>query len=273
MANQHRLLSNKNTLYSLSLAALSLLTLSACDQQNTATSAQSATQHATSLMTQVTYNERQMLRPGSQLIVTLSDVSKTDVKSEVIVQQILDITQAPPYTVELIYDENKIDSKHRYNLSARIINKDKVLYKSTTAHNPFNETQLSTPHTIELERMNDTQKPDVSLYNTYFKAITLQGDSVTVLKKEPFIQFDKDNRVHGFLGCNNFTGRYDINQQTLTFNQLASTKKMCSQNMQQEQAMLNALNNTQHWQINGETLIIKDHNQQAQASFNAVYLN
>ena len=64
-------------------------------------------------------------------------MSKADVKAEIITQQVIDINKAPPYTVELAYDDNNIVDKHRYNLTARIINKDKVLYTSTMQYDPF----------------------------------------------------------------------------------------------------------------------------------------
>lgn len=262
----------KRTFTGLGLLALSALTLAGCEKP--ANESQSTVQEKSvmGLTTQVSYKDRSMPRPGSQLIVTLSDVSKADVKAEIITQQVIDINKAPPYTVELAYDDNNIVDKHRYNLTARIINKDKVLYTSTMQYDPFKNANSGILHEIELEKVA-SPKSDVTLTNTYWKAVTINAQTVSVRTKEPFIQFDKDNRVNGFLGCNNVSGSYSTEQHSISFSQLASTKKMCSQSMEQEAAMLNMLNNTQKWAIEGESLELKDNSGNTLATFNAVYFN
>lgn len=264
--------SRKKALTGLSLLALSAFAITGCDQQTKPTENTEQAKSISTLTTQVSYKDRSMLRPGSQLIVTLSDVSKMDVKADIITQEVIDITQAPPFTVELTYDASKVNDKHRYSLSARIINKDKVLYTSTTNNDPFRESQLTGPYKIELSKVS-VEKPDVTLANTYWKAITINAQTVNVRTKEPFIQFDKDYRVNGFLGCNNFSGSYSTEQHTITLSQLASTKKMCSENMDQEAAMSNVLNNTSKWEITGESLKLKNNSGNTLATFNAVYFN
>ena len=261
----------KSTFTGLSLLALSALALAGCEKPTNESQPTAQQKSVMGLTTQVSYKDRSMPRPGSQLIVTLSDVSKADVKAEIITQQVVDINKAPPYTVELAYDNNIID-KHRYNLTARIINKDKVLYTSARQYNPFKNAESGFLHEIELEKVI-APKSDVTLTNTYWKAVTINAQTVSVRTKEPFIQFDKDNRVNGFLGCNNVNGSYSTEQHSISFSQLASTKKMCSQSMEQEAAMLNMLNNTQKWAIEGESLALKDSSGNTLATFNAVYFN
>lgn len=252
-----------------SLLACGTFILAGCDQQTPSSSTEQV-KKTTILTTQVSYSDRSMMRPGSQLIVTLSDVSKMDVRVDIISQQILDITKTPPYTVDLVYDASKINSKHRYNLSARIINKDRVLYTSAAHHNPFTESKPTNPYKIELSEAS-TNKPNVDLVNTYWKAKTLNAEQVNVITKEPFIQFDKNNKVHGFLGCNNFTASYQLDKQTITFNQLGSTKKMCSEAMDQETALSKALNKSAQWQVTGETLTLNNSDGKRLATFGAVY--
>ncbi|XQF92635.1 META domain-containing protein [Pseudoalteromonas espejiana] len=262
----------KRTLSSLGLLALSAFTLAGCEKP--VNESQHTTQEKTvrGLTTLVNYSDSSKPRPGSQLIVTLSDVSKADVTAEIITQQVVDINKAPPYTVELVYDAHNINNKNRYSLTARIINKDKVLYTSTTQYDPFKSAQSGVPHEIELDRVAE-KKADVTLTNTYWKAVTINAQAVSVRTKEPFIQLDKDNRVNGFLGCNSVSGSYSTEQQSISFSQLASTKKMCSENMEQESAMLNVLNNTKNWAITGESLQLKDSSNTTLATFNAVYFN
>jgi len=264
--------SRKKAIVRIGLLALSAFAITGCGEQTKSTENTEVAEEITSLTIQANYKDRSVLRPGSQLIVTLSDVSKMGVKADIITQEVIDVTQAPPFTVELIYDASKISDTHRYSLSARIINKDKVLYTSTTNHNPFTESQLTAPYKIELSKVS-VEKPDVTLTNTYWKAITINAQTVNVTTKEPFMQFDKDYRVNGFLGCNNFSGSYSTEQHTITLSQLASTKKMCSENMDQEAAMSNVLNNTSKWEITGESLKLKNNSGNTLATFNAVYFN
>ena len=264
--------SRKKAVAGIGLLALSAFAVTGCGEQTKSTENTEIAEAITSLTIQASYKDRSILRPGSQLIVTLSNVSKMDVKADIITQEVIDINQASPFTVELVYDANKISDKHHYSLSARIINKDKVLYTSTINHDPFTDSQLTDPYKIELSKVS-TQKPDVTLTNTYWKAITINAQTVNVTTKEPFIQFDKDYRVNGFLGCNNFSGSYSTEQHTITLSQLASTKKMCSENMDQEAAMSNVLNNTSKWEITGESLKLKNNSGNTLATFNAVYFN
>ena len=127
----------------IALASCCLVVLLGCEQPAPAEKQQQAYQHAkiTSLTTQVTYRDRSMLPSGSQLIVTLSDISKADTKASIVAQEILDITQAPPFTVELVFDKHVIERSDRYNVSARIINENNVLYVSDKKHDPFTELQ------------------------------------------------------------------------------------------------------------------------------------
>ncbi len=254
----------------ISFLASGTLILSACDDpkhsQGTTQTAATAT-----LTTQVSYLDRSILAPNSQLTVTLADVSKMDTKATVISQQVIDLNGAPPYTVELSYDTNKIDDALNYSVSARIENNGELLYTSTANNNPFAADASTSPYKIVVTKV--AQKPDVELVNTYWKAMTVAGNSVTVESDEPFIQFSNDTKVHGFLGCNNFNGGYQVEQQHISFNQLATTQKMCHDSMQQETAMAEVLKNTAQWQINGESLSLKDENGEQLATFKAVYFN
>lgn len=256
------------SLAGISLLATGTLILSGCgDTQNTNTATQVDTM--TTLTTQVSYLDRSMLRPNSQLTVTLADVSKMDVKSTIISQHTVDLKGAPPYTVELSYDSKQIVDRNRYSLNARIENSGKLLYTSTGINNPFADDTQTTPYKVVVSQVK--QQPNVPLVNTYWKAITIAGNDVKIASDEPFIQFSNANKVHGFLGCNNFNGHYQVEQQHISFSQLATTQKMCQDSMAQEAAMANVLKNTAQWQVNAESLSLKDSSGKQLATFNAIY--
>lgn len=249
------------------LASGSLM-LSACND-NTAQQTNAVEQTTAILPVQVSYLDRSMLAPNSQLTVSLVDVSKMDVAATVISEQVIDLAGAPPYKVELEYNKEKIDTAHRYNVRATITNQGELLYTSTTSNSPFADTASSEPLEIIVSKV--AQKPNVDLVNTYFKAVSIDGEPVVVNTKEPFIQFNSDNTVHGFLGCNNFHGGYEVSKQMVTFTQLATTQKMCHDNMKQESAMAGVLQAASQWQINGEKLVLQNEAGEQLATFNAVY--
>ncbi|MEM7148271.1 MAG: META domain-containing protein [Pseudomonadota bacterium] len=244
------------------------LMLSACND-DTAQQNSAVKQTTASLPVQVSYLDRSLLAPNSQLTVTLVDVSKMDVAATVISEQVIDLVGAPPYKVELEYNLEKIDPAHRYSVRATINNQGNLLYTSTTSNSPFANTASSEPLEIIVSKV--APKPDVDLVNTYFKAVSIDGNLVEVNTKEPFIQFNSDNTVHGFLGCNNFNGGYEVSKQTVTFTQLATTQKMCHENMEQESAMAGVLQAATQWQINGEKLVLQNEAGKQLATFNAVY--
>lgn len=258
----------------ISLLAGGTVALTGCEKQSQSKLSDNTQQEEMmkTLTTQVTYQDRSMLRPGSKLTVTLADVSKMDVKAEVISKQEVDITGAPPYTVELKYDPSNIQDRHRYSVMARITNQDRLLYVSTMNNDPFASAQADTPLNIVVSKVA-AKKPDTDLVNTYWKALTVNDTPVTVKTKEPFIQFKADGTAHGFLGCNNFTGGYETKAQTLSFKPLASTKKMCMEQMDIEDSMSQALEQTSQYSINGEMLTLENEQGNPLATFKAMYFN
>ncbi|RZF91269.1 META domain-containing protein [Pseudoalteromonas sp. CO302Y] len=248
----------------------SSLVLSGCSEDSAEPQAEQSTMKT--LNTQVTYLDRSMLPPGSVLKVQLADISKMDAKADVISEQEVQLNGAPPYNVALEYDESKIADRHRYSVSARIENQGKLLYISTTHNNPFSENTMDDVYKVTVSKVS-AKKPDVTLTNTYWKAVTIAGEALNVETKEPFVQFKDDGSTHGFLGCNSFSGSYEINEQTLTFNPLASTKKMCVEQMDIEAAMSALLASTAQFSINGEQLILLDDSNEPLATFIATYMN
>ena len=117
--------------------------------------------------------------------------------------------------------------------------------------------------------------PDASLTNTYWKLMELHGESVSVPadQREPsMVLHMAENRVKGHLGCNEFTGRYEVYPEQLLFESLVTTKKMCSQGMEQEQRYLNALGEVLLFSISGDDLVLYDRGQESILRFVAVYL-
>jgi len=88
--------------------------------------------------------------------------------------------------------------------------------------------------------------------NGTFKVLNMDSEDLT-------ITFDNQTkRVSGFSGCNNFSGNYTINENSLVFSGLATTRKMCmEQNNLAEQKMITALNETTTFEIKDDKITFK----------------
>ena len=117
---------------------------------------------------------------------------------------------------------------------------------------------------------NHVIKPNVSLTNTYFKALSLNGAKAEVFGKEAYIRFDTKDSITGYLGCNSFFGSFTTQDKNISFENVGSTKMMCP-NMKTEDAFANVLQNTKTYEIKGETLNFFDEKGQKISTFEAVY--
>ena len=102
--------------------------LSACSTRTTFSPA-SATITGTA-----SYRERMMLPPDATLEVTLEDVSRADAPADVIARSEVQSSKAPPYSFTLAYDPARINPSHRYNVRARIMADDKLMFQSDAGY-------------------------------------------------------------------------------------------------------------------------------------------
>jgi heat shock protein HslJ len=69
--------------------------------------------------------------------------------------------------------------------------------------------------------------------------------------------FGTDGTVSGNMGCNNFSGKYEMKDATLIFSQIISTMMACPDPaMTQEGTVFSVLNGTVQFKIQGTTLTI-----------------
>ncbi len=116
-----------------------------------------------------------------------------------------------------------------------------------------------------------------SVDNTYWKLIELNGETVDFKDgqtREAYFQLVTDGlTVRGFGGCNNFSGRYQLNNDKLTFGPLMSTRMFCQNTMDLERQFLSVLKNFQYYSIDQDVLIFFSSNETPIARFKAVYFN
>jgi len=125
----------------------------------------------------------------------------------------------------------------------------------------------------EATEMSESAKPDVTLENTYWKLVELNGAAVGPGEgRELHMILKGEGQVGGYAGCNQFTGSVTVSGDGLSFGPIASTRRMCADVMQQEDAFLQALENAARFGISGEDLTIEDANGAVTMRFVAVYM-
>ncbi|MFA7084088.1 MAG: META domain-containing protein [Arcobacteraceae bacterium] len=118
--------------------------------------------------------------------------------------------------------------------------------------------------------VKQTAKADVTLTNTYFKAVSLNGKKAEVFEKEPFIKFEAKGSVIGNLGCNSFFGSFKKQNKNISFENIGSTKMMCP-NIKTEDAFAKVLQNVKTYEIRGESLTFFNEKDEEIATFKAIY--
>ena len=107
---------------------------------------------------------------------------------------------------------------------------------------------------------------NISLENSKWELISLNQKEIKKAEKVANINFEKDSRVFGNLGCNNFFGTYKLNKNSLEIGQVGSTMMMC-QNMQTEQDFAKVLQDVKTYKIDKNSLIFLLENSKEIAKF------
>ncbi|MCC8089638.1 MAG: META domain-containing protein [Rikenellaceae bacterium] len=84
-------------------------------------------------------------------------------------------------------------------------------------------------------------------------------ETFVLMDKNPSITFsDTSNMVHGYGGCNNYFGNYEVrNGNKISISTLGSTLAMCPQ-IDTEDLFLHILSNATSYKISGSELILYD---------------
>lgn len=116
---------------------------------------------------------------------------------------------------------------------------------------------------------------DEPLVNTYWKLTQLGEAPVTAQdnqREAHLVLHEEEQRLAGATGCNRLMGGYRLDGQALSFERPATTLMACPQGMDTERAFLDALGRVAAWEVEGQTLTLKDAGGSALARFEAVHL-
>ena len=122
--------------------------------------------------------------------------------------------------------------------------------KIETIKNPPADSSSLKYTLIEVFEKKKTQKQ--TALNNKWEVISMNG--IDSLEINPTIQFDeKEKRISGFSGCNNYFGAYSTEKNNLSFSQMGSTRKMCP-DMTIENTFVNYLKSVSYYKIENEKL-------------------
>jgi heat shock protein HslJ len=103
------------------------------------------------------------------------------------------------------------------------------------------------------ESIDNSAKNAQPLSGTY--SISQIGDIKSISKELSITFDDSTNKVSGFAGCNTFFGTYNLDNNSMTLTNIASSKKFCQKEINKlESQLITALNNVNTFSIN-ETII------------------
>jgi heat shock protein HslJ len=106
----------------------------------------------------------------------------------------------------------------------------------------------------DLKRSTAKKNSMAELEHTDWKlaAIGIAAIAADQGNREIYIHLDS-GKIHGFAGCNQVSGRYEVKEDSLKFGPLMSTKMFCPQ-MKTETAFLKALESTAKWKLKEQEL-------------------
>ncbi|MBU3750965.1 MAG: META domain-containing protein [Mycobacterium sp.] len=193
------------------------------------------------------------------LTVTLEDVSLADAPSVTLGQTQFGVAGLPaPIAFAVSYPGSAVVPGATYSARARVTSGDRLLFTTTVSNpvDPFNPVPLQ----LVLEPVavaEPTPVPDAALTGTYWKLVEVQGTPVSVADqtREPNLVLAQDGRFAGAAGVNRLMGGYSLAGESLTFTQVAATLMAgAPEEMQQEQAILAALDLVRGFRISGNDL-------------------
>lgn len=218
-----------------------------------------ANQQKLSVTGNIIYRERIALPKGSIINIKLVDISRQDTSSITITEQeIVTNRQQVPIPFKLEYDTKDIKPNHTYAVQARITIQDKLAFISTKVYPVITK---GNPNKVEVlvQKISSNSSKSQSYIGEWL--LEDLGGMGVIDNLQTTMQLTEDGKIYGNAGCNRYTGSYTIKDNQLKISPLATTFKMCSPAiMDQEMKFLKALSSTTKINYDGNFLFIESDN-------------
>jgi heat shock protein HslJ len=127
--------------------------------------------------------------------------------------------------------------------------------ETTVAPAPQNDIVMVKTLTTKKPR-----KATADLQGTYWRLSEMNGKTLETGNNEAYIKLaEKKSALEGNAGCNTIIGTFKIGRHNELAFEFGATKKMCG-DMSVEAYVINALKNTNHYDINGHHLMLYNDN-------------
>ncbi len=212
----------------------------------------------------VAYRERMALPPNALIDIKVQDTSKQDAPARTVAESVFAAEgKQVPIPFQVSYNPADINMAHTYLVRATISVDNKLMFTSTTAY-PVLTQGAPTHVTMMLQQATATPASGSSagsasgakLRGTRWVLAEVNGaPAVPGQGESAHFELHKKEKLTGSTGCNNFAGNYLASEGALQFMPGATTMKMCTPAVaQQEQAFLAALKATTAYTVDGNTL-------------------
>jgi putative lipoprotein len=211
----------------------------------------------------VVYMQKMALPPDAAIEIKMQDISAGAPKT--IAETVFAAAgQQVPISFQLTYNPADINQAHSYQVLANINVNGKPMFVTNT---PLRVITGGSPSQISLllqpAPMQTAASAGAKLRGTHWVLAEVNGQPARPGQGEtPHFELHKKGNFSGSTGCNRLNGTYIASEGALQFTPGAMTMKACADPvMQQEQAMLAALKGTNAYQIEGNTLELKNGSQ------------
>lgn len=174
----------------------------------------------------ILYREKVALPKGSIIEIKLVDISRQDVSAITISEEkIVTNGEQIPFNFKLPFNPEKINPRHTYAVQAKIFIDNQLSFINTesylviTRDNPINIDLL-------LTKVTSNQNELSSFIGEWLLEDLAGGGVMDYLQTK--VTLTEDGKIFGNAGCNNYTGTYQINGNNIKISSLASTRKMCT---------------------------------------------
>lgn len=205
-----------------------------------------------------------VLPAGALLTVTLEDISRADAPAGTLGQTQVQLSgQRPPVVFSVIYPRSAVLPQAVYAVRGRVTQGDRLLF--TTTENTPVDGLAPGPIALRMQQVAAPDlppTPDASLTDTYWKLVEVDGGPVEVADGSPepsLVLNGRDGRFAGSGGVNRLMGGYTLDGGALSLSNTASTMMAGPPAaMQQEQAIVAALQQVRGYRISGDQLWLVD---------------